>query len=464
MTPASLPLHPPTDGDAFASVQAAVLAVWPRVQDHDAGPSTAERNLMLDACGSDHRPLLDLVLDLGRTVRPALAPHVGRTLGHEAWTTLRAAHVHRLVASRYLQHEVTRWAVDVWGTALGIAPRVEAVVRGADSSPSAPSAGGTRVASTAPTPPRTNPSAGRVPTPSRVPASKLGVPPSAVPAAMRNVPSWAGGPVSFGVGATPKASTLAALAARGRVVVQHGGSGPIGPMWQPIEKRAAMVFAALVVISATAMFVALQRRDHAAPASTTSPIANARGVPDTALIAAPSPSAPKTTTGLDSAAASAPPAIGYALVPLPAAHSDGRRAPDAIGGSVRERGVAGRYRVVQQVRSVDGTENCDAVARALGAGRVSDEIIAHVPGDTVFRIVSRGVKGSLAADGWFVAEPSSGKTDNITWQFRLHGRFTPSGFQGQSEMLTDATIRWGRQQTCVVSADLVGTRIAEGAL
>jgi hypothetical protein len=73
------------------------------------------------------------------------------------------------------------------------------------------------------------------------------------------------------------------------------------------------------------------------------------------------------------------------------------------------------------------------------------------------------VKGSLAHDGWFVAEPSSGTTDNITWQFRLRGRFTATGFQGESETLTDAIIRWGRRQTCVVSADLVATRLTEGA-
>ncbi len=459
MASAPLPLTPPTGGDAFASVQAAVLAVWPRVQDHLAGPSATERNLMLDACGSDHRPLLELVLDLGRTVRPALARHVGRTLRHEEWTAVRAAQVHRLVASRYLQHEVTRWAVDVWGSALGVAPRVEPVVT-TDGAASPPVASSSASPASTALPPRPTPAPGRTPTPARVPAAKLGVPPSAVPAALRNVPSWAGGPVSFGVGATPKASTLAALAARGRVVVQHGASGPVGPMWQPIEKRAAAVFAMIVIVSATAMFVALQRRDRVAPVA--SPPLAAVPAPN-----APTPTAPVTTNGLDSSVSASPStsasAIGYALVPLPAARAERAGAPAVPSGAVRERGVAGRYRVVQTVRSVDGTENCDAVARALGAGRVSEEVITHVPGAAAFSITTRRVKGSLAADGWFVAEPSSGTTDNITWQFRLHGRFTPTGFEGESETLTDAIIRWGRRQTCVVSADLVATRLAEGA-
>ncbi|MBY0489454.1 MAG: hypothetical protein K2R93_06400 [Gemmatimonadaceae bacterium] len=453
MSTDALPLIPPTGGDAFAAVQGAVLAVWPRVRDHEAGPSAAERNLMLDACGSDHRPLLELVLELGRSVRPALAPQVGRTLRHDEWTTVRAAQVHRLVATRYLQHDVTRWAVDVWGLALGVAPRVEPVVAVPPSPTSAsasPSSSATAPRAATPTP--------RAATPSRVPAAKLGVPPSAVPAALKQVPSWAGGPVSFGVGATPKASTLATLAARGRVVVQHGASGPIGPMWQPIEKRAAAVFAGLVVISASAMFVALQRRDR-----TTVPVAPVATAPTAPAAAAPLPSAPATTNGLDSTA-SVPAAIGYALVPLPAARADSARPVVGAGTSVRDRGVAGRYRVVQSVRSVDGTENCDAVARALGAGRVSEEVITHVPGAAEFTIATRRVKASLAEDGWFVAEPSRGTTDNITWQFQLRGRFTANGFAGESETLTDAIIRWGRRQTCVVSADLVATRIAEGAL
>jgi hypothetical protein len=135
---------------------------------------------------------------------------------------------------------------------------------------------------------------------------------------------------------------------------------------------------------------------------------------------------------------------------------------DAMALAVRERGVAGRYRVVQYVRSVRGTDNCDVVARALITARVSEEVVAHRPGATEFSLSMRPVRGSLAADGWFVVEPSAGTTDRISWQFRMRGRFTLDGFQAESETRTSAIIRWGRQQQCVVNADLLATRLPAG--
>ncbi|MFY7948620.1 MAG: hypothetical protein ACOVRP_05335 [Gemmatimonas sp.] len=205
------------------------------------------------------------------------------------------------------------------------------------------------------------------------------------------------------------------------------------------------VFAVLAIVCWGSLWVALQRRTadrpadavgQAAPSIATTPVANAGG---------------------DATSPLAMPVVLDSARDMPSSPR-----ADALASAVRERGVAGRYRVVQYVRSVRGTTNCDVVARALVAARVSEEVVAHRPGATEFSLSRRPVRGSLAADGWFVVEPSAGTTDHIAWQFRMRGRFTLDGFHAESETRTSAIIRWGRQQQCVVNADLLATRLPAG--
>ena len=428
-----------------------MLAVWPRVTDPQRGVSVTERNLVLDGCGSDYRPLVDLLLDLGRDLRPFLAPRAGAALGATDWQALRAAQVHRIVATRYLQHEVARWAVDVWGRAWGV---FEVVTAGTATTEAVTTGAVTTGAVTATTA-GTAGTAGNAGKAGR-PAGAVGVPAAAVPAALRTVPSWAGGPVSFAVGKRPPSTTLQALAARGRVVVQHG---PPGPRWQPVERQAAIVFAALLVICSVSIWVALEKRGPGSLEQRGVGTGDGLRVEERAEAAA-SPVRDTMAAALTAAAADAP-ATGYSLVPLPAG-----RAGALTGGaaaSIRDAGVGGRYRVEQQIRSVDGTENCDAVASALTGGRVTEEIVEHVPGARDFSISTREVRGTLGSDGYFDAGPRSGTTNNVSWRFRMRGRFTPTGFTAETETYTDATIRWGRQQTCVVTAELRATRLSAGA-
>src|SRR6476661_7513141 len=92
----------------------------------DSAWDASLRNLILDACGSDHRPLVDLVLGVGATVRPQLRALArdGTPMTPARWERDRAPLVHAIVSTRYLQPEVSRWVVDAWGVALGIAPDV----------------------------------------------------------------------------------------------------------------------------------------------------------------------------------------------------------------------------------------------------------------------------------------------------------------------------------------------------
>ncbi|WP_396222772.1 hypothetical protein [Gemmatimonas sp.] len=406
-------LSPPSlVGDAFARVQDAVLTVWPLTQHGQRELTMAERNLMLDHCGSDFRPLVELLLDLGQMVRPALSPQGTPTQPPAAWSTVRAAQVHRIIAARYLQPEVARWAVDVWGVALGLtatadSPRsmhsadVGSAVRADGQAPAGTAASGRK-----PSGHSTSRASHHTPRRSSAPAPAVGHASHAMPGA---------------------------------------GSGSAGPVWQPYELRAVGLFAFLAIVCWGSLWVALQRRAAVGPT-------------DTVAQAAP-PIAPKPQSKEADDAASP--------LAMPVVLDSARDMPsppraEVLASAVRERGVAGRYRVVQYVRSVNGTENCDVVARALGTARVREEVITHRPGATEFSLSMRPVRGSLAADGWFVVVPSAGTTDHISWQFRMRGRFTLDGFHAESETRTSAIIRWGRQQQCVVNADLLATRLPAG--
>lgn len=434
---------PSSSGDAFSRVSAALLAVWPSVANATAGLSRAETGRVLDECGSDYRPLVSLLLDIGHSVRPALLGRPNHTV--HSWPNVRAPLVHQLVSTRYLQPDVARWAVDVWGRALGVAPLPEAPVvdfghaPSMVSPPNGPARGAVRAAGTAP---------------SVAPARPPVVTPQQVPAALRGVPSWAGGPVSFGVGQRPKAAGLAALAGSGRVVVR----APVapGPMFQPAERRAAIILISLLVI----ISVGLTQSFKARPTVTTPVDAPRTAAPVSAPLAAALPRVPDESVNPAPTAS----AIGDArdtatmVVAPPAVDSVTRML--AARGAVREAGVGGRYLVTQRVRDVSGSESCDAVAGALAGGRETEERVVHIPGSATFTLVTRGVTGTLASDGLFVSEPRAGTTNNVNWQFRMRGRFGPDGFTGESTTHTDAILRWGRLQTCVVTADLSGQRLS----
>ncbi|WP_396206820.1 hypothetical protein [Gemmatimonas sp.] len=416
--PDPLPSHSPSPlvGDAFVRVQDAVLAVWPLTQHGQRELTTAERNLVLDHCGSDFRPLVELLLDLGQMVRPALSSQSTPTQPAAAWSTVRAAQVHRIIAARYLQPEVARWAVDVWGVALGLTSTAD--------SPRAMHA-----ADVVPADHANGPAPARFTAPSHRPSGH------ATNQAPRHTPRQSRAPAPA-VGPAPQA-------------MRSAGSGSPGPVWQPYELRAVGVFAVLAIVCWSALWVALQRRTAERPAERPA-AAVAQAAPS--IAPKPASSTRGDATGPDT---------------MPVALDSARDLPsspraDAMALAVRERGVAGRYRVVQYVRSVRGTDNCDVVARALITARVSEEVVAHRPGATEFSLSMRPVRGSLAADGWFVVEPSAGTTDRISWQFRMRGRFTLDGFQAESETRTSAIIRWGRQQQCVVNADLLATRLPAG--
>jgi hypothetical protein len=446
--------------DAFSRVSAALLTVWPQVRDQDAGLSAAERSLVLDECGSDYRPLVELLLDIGRQVRPVLATRGTAPQSAAEWANTRAPMVHRLVATRYLQPDVARWAVDVWGRVVGVAPPPAPPVVLTASGHAASSDSADAVAPTSTGASRTT-GAARIPPPRPVVVS-----PANVPASLRALPSWAGGAVS------PRVGTPASALAASRRVVVRAPAAP-GPRYQPAERRAAIVLGMLFVTITVAMAQALRNRATGAPPVTEASSTTRSGEP---LVALPADSlVPPFAAPADSATAPMLPA-GESAAPMRSGTTrptmDGGTAGDDTlsdetlralafvhAGSVIEAGIGGRYLVTPRVRDVSGTFDCDAVAQALAAGRETLEVVTHEPGSRRFTLTTRDVKGTLGADGWFTADPRSGTTNNVNWQFRMRGRFGPDGFSAVSETYTEAILRWGRTQHCVVTAELTGRRL-----
>ncbi|MCA2987059.1 MAG: hypothetical protein INH02_06530 [Gemmatimonas sp.] len=432
--------------DAFARVCAAFVAAWPGVAD-PAAPTRAEVGRVLDECGSDYRPLVELVIDLGRVVRPPLASLPPQTAA--SWVHARAPLVHRLVSTRYLQPDVARWAVDVWGQLLGIVPASVVAPPSLESAAAPGAAAAAGVAAARPAS-ATAPSAHAAAPQPRVLA------PQQVPAALKQTPSWAGGPVSFRVGQKPKASTLAAMAQSGRVVVR--GAPVSGPRFQPAERFAALILALLLVLITGGLLNEFRKRPDVPAPADAMPVAEGALAP-----AAPAPAPEAAATAIVAAAAAAPP-VDTTVRPL-ASPDDSRERPDIPGVKafppslpVRETGVAGSYLVTQRVRDVSGSTSCDAVAQALANGRESEERVVHTPGAPTFVLSTRRVAGTLDRDGTFVSEPRAGTTNNVNWRFQMRGRFGPDGFTGESVTHTDAILRWGKIQTCVVTAELTGRR------
>lgn len=438
------------------------MVVWPTVADPSSGLTRADTGRLLDECGSDYKPLVTLLLDIGASVRPVLNGMSPQTVAQ--WQNARAPLVHKLVSTRYLQTDVARWAVDVWAQALGIAPAPEPPRLETATTESATTESSERRTTQYGASSTSRANAAAAPR-GAAPVRPAIVSPQQVPAALRQTPSWAGGPVSFRVGQQPKSATLSALANGGRVVVR--GTVAPGPRFQPAERRAAMILGLLLVLITFGLLNSFARRpDVTTPvdASETelSSLRTPSAAADAGLVAAVPDSVPSNSI--------APAATKAYAEPYSDPHDEMVRAPElvdastrllALQGQLREAGVGGRYLVAQRVRDVSGSASCDAVAGALAGGRESEEVVSHVPGTDRFMLVTRGVSGTLDSEGQFISQPRTGTTNNVNWQFLMRGRFGPDGFTGESITHTDAILRWGKLQTCVVTAELSGRRLPD---
>ncbi len=408
--------------DAFARAATALAGAWR----HDASlfetSPTRVVNELLDACGSDHRPLVNLLLSVDATFRARFT--IGST--SDAWEMRRAPLVHHLVATRYLQPDVARWVVDAWGAALGVGPAAVsrpalshdlepagvsrpttswgaapthgngtllpapplATARGANAKIAAPRTGGRALAITRPS--------GNIAT-----------------ATARPVPRWR----STGIGVSPAQAAQAQRTER---------------IWFGV-----MAATGLMVFVAGAIGIANRKSQAATAAAILPAVAPAVRAIDGQSMRPLPPADPLTT---------------------PAVAADANRRPEDAVSAVAT-GLGGVYRVRQTVRVVDGSASCSSIAAVLAPGRTSIERIEHQPGSRDFALATRSVNGTVDANGAFEIGPAVGTTDGIRWQFFMRGRFTTTGFVAETQTKTSAIIRWGRTQQCITLADLVAERI-----
>ncbi len=387
--------------DAFTQVARALRARW---LDEGAHWSTGTRdqdrtrNLLLDACGSDHRPLVELVLIVGDDLRPAL-DHTRSVLADRVdrprWETLRAPLFHRLVATRFLQTDIARWLVDSWAFATGVLaqePASPALQRVLEETPELAAA-----------------------------PHSMGL--SRSPSTWRH-PSALAGTGTIGRSTTPFATRAPSARSSGSMPsTVSGGRGRMTPAElariKRMERAGMILLASAGVFSFVAHGYAMWSR----------PLERERvTVADRAIGPISASTSPVTTNGLGDA-------------------DDGASTP------------AGRYQVSHRATSVTGGDGCELVAGALAKQQTSVEIVEHDPATATIRLASRQVSGALQPDGQFQIGPDSGTTDGVRWTFVMRGRFTHDGFIAQSQKTTDAIVKWHAMRSCAVVADLVGTRV-----
>jgi hypothetical protein len=408
------------------------------------------RNVLLDACGSDHRPLVELLLRVGRHGIVDALRALGPTAA-SAWPSHRTRLVSRACGELFIGADMAAWAVDAWAVALAVvpAPAVQALQREYAERErratverervEAQSAALTRLAAS-PAGRRGGATAG---------AGALGA------AGAGSGPSWAGG------------------ASQGRVGAwRRGKSGP--PRWRvataaPLPApNMPRFFALFAVVLATMSGVIWSMR------SLTPALTVVRPATRTPAVSAPgaTPADSSASGSLDSAAATRPPdgdAVPRESPPPDAAAAGVYGVNSTTGEPIRwwavdplAHGVGGLYRVDQRILSVSGSKLCKPVSEALGRSmRRTEEEITHAPGSSQFDLISRpGVRGVLQPGGAFQTVTYFGEHEGVRYSFVMRGTFTPQGFVARTVTATDAVIRYRQRQQCVIAADLVGTRLA----
>lgn len=431
----------PAEYDLFARTATAFRTTYRAHEALFASAPDQFRNLVLDQCGSDHRPLVELLLSLGPLVCARLANPQPST----PWHVRRAPVVHHIVATRYLQPEVARWVVDAWGAALHIAP--ELVDRPTVDRPELV---------TDPAPVRLEVVAGtRLPT--TIGARKAASPSSPSSPGRPQPPSWAGGPGRLRIGARGAANPTGKTTHPASTPRWRTSGPPLNALMVAQARRVERAWLTVMACTLLGVFVAAafgiaNRKAAAIAEASVLPAVPAGSSADAIARAAVGPMAPLPAAVADApdAAPSASERFTSTVTILPA---------PGEGAQLISAGLGGRYRVALRVRSVSGTPSCSQVADALAQGRTSIEVIAHTPGTLSFSIASRNVVARLSPDGHFESGIRTGTTDGVRWSFRMTGQFTTAGLVGETQTTTEAIIRWRRTQSCLTIADLVAERL-----
>lgn len=467
-TPAATGHAPPSTAmEAAAHALAEQLAAgepWP-----PASPLRF-RNVLLDACGSDHRPLVELLLRVGRHGIVDALRGLGPT-APSAWPSHRTRLVSRACGELFIGADMAAWAVDAWAVALHVvpAPAVQALQREY-------AARERRAAAER----------------ERAEAQETALARRAAASSARHggATTGAGGLAAAGTGS---GAFRAGGTSQGRAGAwRRSTAGPLhGRLAAAVPSPApnlSRFFASALLVLVAMLGAAWSTRGRTPTPNVPPPIAIAPAavpvgsVPPSGMPAARA-GGTTSTDSIDALATARPTAVDVSPRQSPSPSSAARGVFDGVSGGVSEgvsdvhsatgepipswaidpmaHGVGGLYRVEQRILSVSGSTLCDPVADALGRStRRSEEEITHTPGATQFALISRpGVRGVLQPGGAFQTVTYVGEHEGVRYSFVMRGAFTPQGFVARTVTATDAVIRYRQRQQCVIAADLVGTRL-----
>jgi hypothetical protein len=380
-----------------------------------ASSETQRRNRLLDAVGSDHRPLVDLLLfaeERGVTTRlPA------ETLEGDRWELVHAHTALDLAARTFVHIDAARWAVEAWAFALGriAVEQLERAVREPERDSVVPT--GAAVARPAGETPRRS---------AAVPASS--------PVVARSAPL-------FPAAATQIAHRILPPGPRWRTnappsAARHLASSSTRWTVEP----AAVFLAVLLLIGVPALLVLTGAvgRPSVSRATPVSPPAVARDTSTTAT--QPVADAVQSVAAVDASTA--------------------RVAAEYLPTLVRARGIGGQYRLRVVGVEVTGSPSCDAVARRISGRPESVETISHLPGEERFTFVSRGgLVGHLTPEGTFSTDVARGSDRGVQWTVQLSGTFAGDSLIAVSDSETTGVLRWRDTQVCRALTRLVGRRL-----
>jgi hypothetical protein len=370
-------------------------------------PEMQRRNLLLDAVGSDHRPLVDLLLfaeQRGVADRLPAGP-----LDGDRWELVHAHAALDFASRTFVQIDAARWVVETWAFAT-TRISAEQLERRVDD------ARATRTV--APAAPSPSPSSL-----SRVPSSPAS--PRRPSVAGQLLPGAAAAVVHRILPPGPRWRTQSAPTAA-RHLASRGSTPTVEP--------AAAAIAVMLLIALPAIAVVTMKPDRTRRydvVSITAPVA-----------AAPSQTAVPQSV---STANEATPRVAESLAP----------------GDIRARGVAGRYRLTVQGVDVTGSASCDAVQRSIESRKRPIERIEHLPGTDRITIGSSGqLVGYIEADGRFRTDRARGATRGVQWSVQWSGVFDGDSLIAISESETSGVLRWREEQSCRTLTRLVGHRLS----
>lgn len=444
--------------DPRQHVAAALTRLLAQPEDLPPRDSPSFRNRLLDEAGGDYRPLVVFLLQLSEAGVPErMRSDAAAGL---PWDVVRRRLVVEWTAEHFSQRDVTQWAIEAWGTALGLSPATEI---------------------TAPVLPATAPARVRTQAPRRIPV-RLASPTTPVvlasPAPLPRSPSTQFAVAVLGTSLLVAMFALWSMPNDGpaNADVRFGRTAPLtsardtlahNPDAPTPRSTLAMVAADTLRLTTGDSLVGraewsngrrLRFRDLASGVTFDEPLG------DVALLAlAGGPRLDSVALARYALSSVSPDSGSYVATLRERDDATIGRAPSSKARDAARAAtalLAGNYRVSVRRAGAYGNAGCGALDSSMAWNQDFVEHISVAEDSARFRFASRPtIAGTVFEDGSFQSVPVQRDRPAARTVFLLTGRLTPEGFVATGDTRTQSTIRYRQTRSCRFVAQLVGTRI-----